>query len=207
MKEDIYKKFLNSRDKEFVNSAGAISDSATIKESSYHEFIASCGGGFYFSGSLHLYENSRLSYHDIQFKSNLVNSVYSQILKQPVVCFGEDLFGNQFVYNGNDYGLLTIETGEIEVLCSSFNDWLEAILDDLNYYTGEPLLLEWIIENKKPNHEERLAPKIPFVLGGDYEVGNLYVSNGISLINFSADIANQIYNTPDGTPVNIKIIP
>jgi hypothetical protein len=52
-----------------------------------------------------------------------------------------------------------------------------------------------------------LIPKIPFVLGGKYEVDNLYAGNIVDAMRFRASLARQISAIPDGTAITISTTP
>jgi hypothetical protein len=50
----------------------------------------------------------------------------------------------------------------------------------------------------------RLLPKLPFVLGGEYNLDNLYLANSVEGMRFRGSIARQIQNIPDGNKVVLK---
>jgi hypothetical protein len=74
---------------------------------------------------------------------------------------------------------------------------LDCLFNELNYYAGITIVEEW---NEKdllqPN--ERIIPKKPFVVGGERELNNLYALGFPEYIEYSADIAKQIFNLKDG---------
>lgn len=55
------------------------------------------------------------------------------------------------------------------------------------------------------NYDERLTPKMPFVIGGEYSLKNIYVNKFEKIISFNSNLAKQIKNLPDGTKVEIQI--
>jgi hypothetical protein len=59
------------------------------------------------------------------------------------------------------------------------------------------------IEVLANNFENRLSPKIPFLIGGKYETNNLYILDFYKRLDVSASIYHQIKDLPDGTPVEI----
>ncbi len=58
----------------------------------------------------------------------------------------------------------------------------------------------------EPGEGRCFCLKVPAVLGGDYEIANIGQISLIELIGFSGDVAQQIDDLPDGTPVEFKII-
>lgn len=71
------------------------------------------------------------------------------------------------------------------------------------------MLLFWsygIVKKTHINYNERLCPIIPFVVGGEYEIENLYAGSFPNYILANANIANQVYNLPEGTDIQLKPI-
>lgn len=89
---------------------------------------------------------------------------------------------------------------------NSFSDFILKLNDDSDYYTGLPYYLKWIEQNSKLELNDRLCPKVPFVLGGEFEIDNFYSLDMEKNIEFNASIATQIINLPDGSPIKYKII-
>ena len=55
------------------------------------------------------------------------------------------------------------------------------------------------------NYDERLTPKMPFILEGDYDLNNVRVEKLGKILEFNSSIAKQIFDLPDGTPFKIKV--
>jgi hypothetical protein len=53
---------------------------------------------------------------------------------------------------------------------------------------------------------KRLLPKIPFVVGGDFAVENLYLVDSVQGMKVRANVAQQINNLPDGVKINIRVV-
>lgn len=171
----------------------------------YRDFIQTYGDGFYFNYSLHIYGSSTIyAFHDLKWRTELFHELFSEFIAPETICFGEDLFGNQFVFYPEGVGFFMIETGEIEFIGKDFNDWLEKINESPDYYSGESLMLEWTQEHKIAL-SEILTPKIPFVLGGKLEIDNLYNSNYEKILRFNADLAKQLKDLPDGEVISFEI--
>lgn len=51
----------------------------------------------------------------------------------------------------------------------------------------------------------RLAPAVPFVLGGSYDVGALRAKSDVELARFRASVFAQIRDLPDGAQIRITL--
>jgi len=178
-----------------------------IFDSNYWDFINLVGDGFFFHNSFHLFGKSENnSFHDLIFRTELIKSIYKDMIPADVVSFGEDLFGNHFVYSSEGIGLFQLETAEIEYIASDFHEFIGEFTALIDYYTGESLAVAWLT-NHTIDYEERLAPKLPFIVNGLYEVENLYKINYVRNLQFHSDLAIQIKNLPDGTTIKFDILP
>lgn len=165
--------------------------------------------GFYaFESALHIFPNGYSSGHMSLFDWNqplLWREAYGELLPSNILFFAEDAYGNQFGIMGDEVILFFSEFAEIEVLAKTLNEWIELLLTDWRGFTGYELAHKWQIQHKPLAHGERLVPKKPFVLGGKYEVHNLYAGNAIDTMRFRGSLARQLGNLPDGTPINMRI--
>lgn len=122
------------------------------------------------------------------------------------LCFAQDTFGNQFCIFKDTIWLFDAETGDLEFRSNSLEGWAERVLSDYRLETGFPLLHDWQKAHGKIAKGTRLMPKIPFVLGGEYKLENLYSLNAISAMKSRGNLAKQIKCLPDGTKVKFTII-
>jgi hypothetical protein len=136
----------------------------------------------------------------IREKYNWINNI------DKVKCFGKDVFSNQYVFYTDGVGILYIESGEIEYISKDFDEWLSIIKDDMDYYTGLSLSTKWSKLNGKLKYNESLSPKTPFILGGEYEIENLYNQDSISNLIFFSNLAKQIYELPNGAQIKFDVI-
>jgi hypothetical protein len=120
--------------------------------------------------------------------------------------FAEDVFGVQFALSNLGVKKFDPETGDFEDFAPDLEGWAAKILADYNYETGYQLAHDWQSQNGLLPAGKRLLPKIPFVLGGAYEVENLYAAAALEGMMFRADIWRQIRDLPDGSQVNLKVI-
>lgn len=97
------------------------------------------------------------------------------------------------------------ETGEFQYIANDIENWAKAILSDYPFLTGFEFAHRWQESNGPIPPGKRLLPKMPFVMGGEYSMENLYVANSIEGMQFRGNIASQIQDSPDGTPVKFEI--
>lgn len=155
--------------------------------------------GFYaFEAALHFFSSD-----EIMQISNLMKEVYRYKNTENCIFFAEDIFGNLFCYNNyrNKIFLLDLENGSIEECGSSFKEWSKNILEDYNYLTGYSIAHDWQKRNGSLREKERLFPKTPFVLGGEYSVSNLDKIEQLEGIKNKFNLYNQIKDIKDGEKV------
>jgi hypothetical protein len=176
-----------------------------INDESYLEFIKHTNGGYFFNKSLLIYGFGNVpKYASFVDMNLLINGMYNSFVPKAQY-WGCDFLGNQFAFFENNVCFFNIETGQFEVLSRTFEEWLDVIYNDLNHYSGQSLVVEWEKENKELDFNERLCPKKPFVMGGEYVIENLFSLNIESVINYNYEIADQISNISDGTRVILKV--
>ena len=97
------------------------------------------------------------------------------------------------------------ETGDTEPTGVPTEDWVAQIRADAS--TQEPvwLLEEWEQSNAPLLVTQHLAPKHPFVLGGAFEVENLFATDALSDLAWRAQLAIQLRDLPDGAEVKLAI--
>lgn len=123
-----------------------------------------------------------------------------------VLFFAEDAFGCQHCLVDNKVSLFDPETGQFEDFACSLEEWARIVIADSDYRTGYPLAHAWQIQNSPLRPGTRLLPNVPFVLGGKYELENLYICDDIEGMVFRASIANQIRDVPNGGQIVLEVI-
>jgi hypothetical protein len=121
------------------------------------------------------------------------------------IFFAEDVFGEQFSLRESGVSKFNPETGEMDLFAESLDAWAEKVLENYALHTGQPLAHEWQRQHGSLQKGCRLAPKLPFVAGGEYVVSNLVSMSDVGLIEFRAQLANQIANLPEGAQIQIEI--
>jgi hypothetical protein len=123
----------------------------------------------------------------------------------PMLFFAEDVFGNQFAIASDRVVLFDPETGRMEKVAQTLEDWARVVLGDYAYFTGYPVAHEWQKRNGPLRPGTRLMPKIPFVCGGEFAVSNLGPIEEREGMAFRASLARQIKDMPDGAAIQFKI--
>jgi hypothetical protein len=123
-----------------------------------------------------------------------------------MLIFAEDAFGDQFCLSEGKICSFDAETGEVKTLASSFEERARRILREHNVLTGYPLMHQWQTEQGALPIGTRLMPKIPFVLGGQFALDNLYTIAAVSGMRTRGNLAKQIKDLPDGAQVEFRII-
>jgi hypothetical protein len=119
--------------------------------------------------------------------------------------FAEDIFGEQFAIRGDEIVRFNPETGECHYHAGTIEKWAERILAHYEYETGIHLARAWQRANGPMRPGRRLLPSTPFILGGEYEVDNLFDGDAVEGMRFRADLAHQVRNVPDGATVRLVI--
>lgn len=120
--------------------------------------------------------------------------------------FAEDIFGGQFCLKPDGAYVFDPETAETTLLAPDLEGWAELILKDYEVLTGYPLAHEWQLANGRLATGMRLVPKVPFVLGGQFTISNLYVLDSLESMRLRANLATQIRDLPDGAQIKWKIV-
>jgi hypothetical protein len=151
--------------------------------------------GFYtFKSALHIF-----SIEEQEVINNIVKK--SNLYKAECFYFAEDIFGNLFCIKNNKFYLMDLESGSYEYIADNLDGWAKEILNDYNYLTGYPLADEWQKINQPLKNNERLVPKKSFLLGGEYEINNLYTMDRIEALSLRFDIFNQLKDISDGDSI------
>jgi hypothetical protein len=119
--------------------------------------------------------------------------------------FAEDAFGFPFCIEAGAVRRCDAETGERETMAVSLEEWAGQILIDWRLLTGQPVAHEWQARHGALPVGRRLAPRQPFVLGGDFTLENLYAAEQVELMRFRGSLATQIRSLPDGSQVTLKV--
>lgn len=121
-----------------------------------------------------------------------------------LIFFAQDVFASQFAISSNGILRFYPESGEFENHTNSLEEWAAKILNDYHYETGWEIAHEWQINNSfSLGREYRLLPKIPFILGGEYEASNMHAVKTELAMEKLGKLYMQIKSLPDGHKVKI----
>lgn len=179
-----------------------------LKHSKLKELLESKNGFFAFESALRVFptENSSYSYSLSEWNSSgLWRNTYGE-LAADLQFFAEDIFGNQFCINGDGFYSFDSETADLKYLGGTMEEWAAAILDDYNLTTGYSLAHAWQTKNGVLSNCNRLMPKIPFVCGGEFDLGNLVAIESARSMRCRGNLALQIQNVADGEQVEFKVV-
>ncbi|MAS94484.1 MAG: SMI1/KNR4 family protein [Verrucomicrobiales bacterium] len=129
---------------------------------------------------------------------------YADCLDPETIFFAHDLFGVQFGIEGDRVVQFNPETGELTTYANSFDEWASVLLENYQADTGWPLAHEWQIANGQLLPHERLLPKQPFILGGEFEVDNLIAIEAECGMRNWATLYNSIKTASDGEEVSVS---
>jgi hypothetical protein len=184
---------------------GLASPAATT---SLRELLALRNGFFAADSALHVFPagTAMQGYDLVGWNAPTLWKVEYKSALDQFVFFAEDIFGTQFGM-GHDGHIIKmhVETGEVTAFAESLEEWAEKILADLEFETGCTFAAGWQRTHRPLTPTERLAPKTPFVMGGEYEIPNLYAMDAVKLMRFMGDLATQIRDLPDGSTVILKV--
>ncbi len=119
--------------------------------------------------------------------------------------FAQDLVGGQFCIADDAVHKFDPETGERTHVADSIEEWAFRVLGD-ETQTLWPLAEEWYRRYGDLKPGQRLAPKVPFVLGGEFALENLYAAEAPKLMRYYASLARQLHDLPDGAQVELRVI-
>lgn len=118
--------------------------------------------------------------------------------------FAEDVFQDQFCITSDGISRFKAETGATVLMADSVEGWARAILSDNEYETGYTTAHAWQAGNGPLSPGKRLMPKIPFFLGGDYSLENLWAGDSVEGMLHKGNVAQQTRSLPDGTQVRLR---
>lgn len=120
--------------------------------------------------------------------------------------FAEDVFGGQFSLRAGEIFMFDPETGASHRVASDLEDWAEALLADYEFLTGYPVAHEWQARHGPLPPGHRLVPKLPFVLGGEYTIDNVYPVEAAEGMRLRGELGMQLLDLPDGSRVTYRVV-
>ncbi|MDH0053185.1 hypothetical protein ACVWWU_002693 [Pantoea sp. PA1] len=171
-----------------------------------HELLKIKNGFYGFESALHVYPSKSIGSEIglIEWnKKNLWIDSYENLALDSVF-FAEDLFGGQFCLKKDGIYSFDPETALSEKISDDLEGWCDAIIRDYDFMTGYTLSHAWQQKNGRLLPGHRLVPKKPFILGGEFDINNLYMEKSDYAMRMRASIALQLKNLKDGESVELK---
>jgi hypothetical protein len=173
------------------------------------ELLQARNGFYAFGAALHVFpaESTKLSWGMVDWNMpGLWKHEYASFV-DPGVCFAEDIFGNQFCIRDGTVHFFTAETGKLEPMAASIEEWASALAADDGTWSGWPFAKRWAEQHGPMPLHSRLHPAIPFVCGGSYETDNLHPVDAAEMMAKWGWFARQIRDVPDGGIIKIVVDP
>lgn len=130
-----------------------------------------------------------------------------QGLVDGLLFFAEDAFGCQFGIRGEEIVSFDPESGEIEAIAASLDEWAGQLLHNYKSMTGQPVAHAWQKVHGAIPQGKRLLPKIPFILGGQFDETNLVAVDAVEGMRYRAELWLQLRDLPDGAQVRLNPLP
>jgi hypothetical protein len=188
---------------------GALPPSASSLRAELACLLAQRNGFVAFEGSLRVFpDGSTTAGCDLtSWNAPSLWRTHYDGLADGLTCFAEDIFGMQFALDetAEEIVVFDAETGARDPLAGSLEGWARAVLDEPAVLTGHPLAHEWQTQRGPLPLTHRLVPIVPFVLGGEFITANLYPLEASSGMRLRGDLAVQIRDLPEGTPVRYVV--
>jgi len=127
-------------------------------------------------------------------------------LADDMLFFAEDILGGQFCIHASKIFTFDPETGDIEFVAGTLDEWAAKMLISYNELTAYPLARAWQEAHGKLDNRFRLCPKTPFACGGSFDMENLFAIEAVSGMRSRANLALQIAGLEDGQEVEFTII-
>ena len=168
-----------------------------------------CANGFYcFESALHIFPSRTIGANLGLTEWNEAKTWRHeyQRLDRGGIFVAEDVFGDQFCLLKDAIYTFDAETAQLTEIARSVGEWAEKMVTDFESFTGFPVGHRWQSTHGALAASHRLVPKTPFVLGGSYEIENLYACESVAGMRVRGNLAMQIADVPDGTPIDYRVI-
>lgn len=140
-----------------------------------------------------------LNFNQGKWKNNYNKNV------QNTFFFATDAFGFPYGVLDGSIVKLNSESGVLERHSENLDKWAEKIIEDYDYETGWSLCRDWQLhKNKRLAVNERLIPKKPFSMGGEFEITNLISMNILEVMENYSKLYLQVKDAKKGQTITIQ---
>ncbi len=112
--------------------------------------------------------------------------------------FAADALGDLFALQGDKVVRFATESGLIEPMADSLEDWAAKLLADPAGEAGWPFAKTWVAANGPLEEGWRLTGRRPFVLDGAFDLDNLEHRALTDILAFRGPLATRIHEMPPG---------
>jgi hypothetical protein len=188
-------------------ASDAISHSGDIA-ASIGEVLAARNGFFCFESALRFFPSTSVksSWGMSEWNSPALWKADYRGIADNVFCFAEEILGRQFVIHDGKIAVFEPETGELENVASSLEEWAAKLLLDYRQMTGHVFAHAWQSVHGPLQPRHRLMARTPFVLGGEYAIENLAALDSAQMMRSLGNLAFQLRDLPDGAKVQFQIL-
>ena len=134
-------------------------------------------------------------------------SAWSPIMPGPARVLRTSLFADAFVLDESGaVHMLERAACSVQPIASSEEEFWRQVGDDAEGWQLRPLADECRRAGMVLSDGQCYAFTTPPVLGGKYDVGNIWVAHWKEWFAFTADLFQQITDLPDGATVSFKVV-
>jgi hypothetical protein len=138
-----------------------------------------------------------------EFNGHAWKGIYQDDVRRTVF-FAMDVFGFPFGVLDNNIVWMNPETGELHRITKSVRRFLEMVNTEPEHMIGFQAHVDWFDRGQTYEIGQRLAPKVPFVLGGGKSIADFYATDIIERADFNAFIYAKTKNMPDRTRIKFE---
>ncbi|MFJ6464269.1 GIY-YIG nuclease family protein [Streptomyces sp. NPDC091387] len=107
-------------------------------------------------------------------------------------------FKNRLKDHLDSVHLFNPETAALSKFSDDIEGWQRNVIADWDYVTGYSVAHEWQTQNGALPPGHRLAPRIPFSVGGEFSAANMVPVESVAALKYWGAFALSISETPDG---------
>lgn len=115
------------------------------------------------------------------------------------------LLGDLILERQGSFWFLESETAKLERIASSRRELLERLDDEENKYLGSSFIAKLSKQGFELADGQCVGFRIPTILGGAFDIKNVYAADPYERIAFLGDVNEQIKDLPDGQRVRLVV--